>query len=485
MTSKKKFLILLSILSVMLFVGSFSSCYAWQLPKSNIEPGPFITKYGGSMTTDQKNKFTNNMNRFLSETNYDTYLISIGGRGSSVDQSYINGFNKSDINGNITNVNNLNYMSIPLQSNSGKAVYLTGNYSVVNISNGCYGLSGSQLRGKYIFWSNDLSDSVTGPHETSEILGPFQEPSYFVFTYPANSNAYTINGMNNTYYSITSGYQIYLGSLFDSSNTGFIEYRIGSWNGRNYQFNMWDTWFAYDRDGFFPAWAPATTTQNDGRYTTYLYFNTNNNNNNIFEFKFRNRLTEDLTNDEPIYAYFYCLNGNTNIVNGVIYPNNTFSGDYNQQYEQQQQNNNIIGSITDSINDLNNNNNENTDRIIDSISTFNSGDTSMINFGNEPGLTDPSSNFVTYLLNRITTIFLGDYTNSYLDIPFYSTTYRVRASQLYLPSALYTLISMIVLIWFFRGYFMKIRQFVLAVQTANIGSFAEKVKGGLSVVDML
>lgn len=440
---KKLFLSVGFTLLLTLLLGTCGTCYAWQLPKSNIEPGPFITKYGGSMTTDQKNKFTNNMNRFLNETNFDTYLISIGGRGSSVDQSYIHGFNKSDINGNITNVNNLNYMSIPLQSNSGKAVYLTGNYSVVNISNGCYGLSGSQLRGHYIFWSNDLSTSVTGPHETTQILGPFQEPNYFTFTYPANSTAYQVNGLNETYYTITSGYQSYLGSIFDSAYVGKIDYQLGTWNGNSYSFSTYKNVYNYNRNGYFPTWASGTTTRdNNGRYTTYFYLDLLNQSNNVVIL----RITPRLSDLNTLYMYFYCFDGHTHVVSGIIYPNNTFSGDYIQQYNEQEQTNTITSQSNQNTQDL-------QDTLTDDSQVedmqnefFNSGDL-MENVGFHP-LENPFVEFLDTIIRGVQNTLLGT-GNQTLDISFMGSTQRLHSEDFVLPNnALTTFIHLLCNGWF-------------------------------------
>ena len=447
MYNKKKYLFAtLCMLLLTLLLGACGTCYAWQLPKSNIEPGPFITKYGASMTTDEKNKFTTYFNRFLSETSFDTYFIAISGRGSYINQSYIVGFNKSDINGNITNVNNLNYMSVPLNSNSGQRCSLQGSsYSVSNISNVNSALSGSQLRGKYLFWSNDLSSTVTGPHETETILGPFQEPNYFQFTYPANSTGYQVNGLQNTYYSINSGYQTYIGQIYDSAYVAKVEYQIGSWNGNSYSFTKFKTLYNYNNDGYFPTWASGTTTRdNNGRYTTYYYLDTQLNFNNIFIV----RITPRLSDLNTLYTYFYCTDGHTNIVSGIIYPLNTFSGDYNQQYNQQQDTNNFIQQSQNNTDEIKDTITDDS-QVQNNLDEFVSGDNLLNEFGYSP-IENPFTSVIVDVCSDLKDVLLGS-GNQTLNISWGGRTQYLHSEDFIFPDGiLFTLIHLIC-----NGFFIQ------------------------------
>lgn len=436
---KKKIITgLSSILLFTLLLGCFGTSYAWQLPKSNIEPGPFITKYGSSMTTSEKNTFTNNFNQFLNETNFDTYFIAISGQGSKVDQSYIMGFNKSDINGEIRNVNNLNYMSVPLNSNSGQRCGLQNSYRVSNISNISAGLSGSQFRGHYLFWSNDLSSTVTGPHETETILGPFQEPNYFTFTYPANSVGYQVNGLSETYYTVTSGYQTYLGSIYDSAYVGKIDYQLGSWNGNSYSFSTYKNVYNYNKNGYFPTWASGTTTRdNNGRYTTYFYLDLLNQNNNVVVL----RISPLLSDLNTLYMYFYCFDGHTHVISGIIYPTNTFSGDYIQQYNQQEQINTITSQSNQNTQDLQDTITD--DSKVDSMLEETLSGDKIINDIGFNFIVNPFEDIIKNTLIGFTNALLGS-GNETINFSIYNHNYAIHSEDFTLPNgALKSFISLL------------------------------------------
>lgn len=309
------------------------------------------------------------------------------------------------------------------------------------------------------------------PYQSVDIL-ILEEPNYFTFSYPSNSIGYNVNGLSNIFYSITSGYQIFIGSFYDSANLQSIDYQIGSWNGSNYIFSNFKNLYNYNRDGFFPSWSPGTSTQdNNGRYRTNLYFNTYNNDNNIFVYKFTSRFS----NIEPLYAYFYCVNGYTNIISGVIFPSNTFSGDYNSIYDSQQNTNNIIGGITE-------NQDNNTDKITDTLTDdsnvqnelggFFSGDADQ--FANKIGyniVENPFISVVERVCRGVTNVILGTDQAS-LQIGFGGQNYILRSQDFILPdNAITTFIHLMCngfLVWIIYKYGFKLFEWIREGRLNNL-----------------
>ena len=164
----------------------------------------------------------------------------------------------------------------------------------------------------------------------------------------------TINGQSQwTYDVIDSIYNQPLGTIKDSLYVRKIRYRYGTWNGttRTYVNGAWQTLYDYNRNGTLPTYFNGSTTHDSNYvYTTRIDLNTNGQDNNILQL-------EIISSDPDIHAnksgFYYIRDNHTALINGVIYPNNTFSGDYINEYNQQEQNNNITGTIQDSINNLN------------------------------------------------------------------------------------------------------------------------------------
>lgn len=301
-------------------------------------------------------------------------------------------------------------------------------------------------------------------------------PDYWTFTPYNDYGRATINGQSQwTYDVIDSIYNQPLGTIKDSLYVRKIRYRYGTWNGttRTYVNGAWQTLYDYNRNGTLPTYFSGSTTHDSSYvYTTRIDLNTNGQDNNVLQL-------EIISSDPDIHpnkvGYYYIRDNHTALVNGVLYPNNTFSGDYQQQYNDQQQTNTITGTITDSVNDA-------ADKVSDTLTDdsevegmlgdLTSGDTNAVagNFGFSP-IDNPFVATIRNVAEGVTDVLLGS-GNATVTIGWHDYSYTLRSQDFTLPSnAVVTLIHLICngfFIWGIYKYGFKLYQWINSGRLQNL-----------------
>lgn len=429
---KKKIIGLLSTLLFTLFVGLSGSCYAVEVGQvQNFIYNSALINNPDYDKTLLDSWFTNStawsaaktyIEAHRNDTIFNTLIINQGYNIYFLTRSV-----ESTSQLTIRNINNNN--SYDIRANGFTGIQFRYNdYSFINnnYTSTTFNTVSTSWTDANIYYSNQILYYGWSIPNSEMLEGDYYQNIIWQFDYPSGFKYTIANTTDWTYHGITQGYQINVGSVTDSQYIDNIQYRFGSWNGSEYVWGNFKTLYDYNRNGFINNYFSGSTTNNNGVLTTTFYIDTYNNGNNILQIVVRPD-SPDLTTH---YHYYYVLNNNTSIVGSVIYPANTFSGDYEQQYNQQEQTNNITGSVEDSA-----------DKVIETI-TDDSQVNSMLDetLSGDKIIRDIGFNYVVNPFENIIKNTLIGFTNALLgsgdetiDFTIYDNSYSIHSEDFNLP----------------------------------------------------
>lgn len=292
------------------------------------------------------------------------------------------------------------------------------------------------------------------------------QPMVWNFT-PNGSTVSIANGNMSLYHTIDSIYNCPLGVLKDSIYARKITYSWGTWNGSKYTWGNDRVLYDYNKNGYLPNYFVGSTTEDNYVYSTRIDLNTNNHANDILALTIE---SDNSTTRGTIITFYLVTDNYTNIVGGVFYPGNTFSGDYNNQYNQQQQTNDIISTTEN-----------NTQEIIDTITDDSEVQTGLDNFTNSSGdilnnfgyspIDNPFYAVIDFVLNSVKDVLLGS-GNVTLNVGWHGYNTVLRSQDFTLPdNAVVTLIHLICngfFIWGLYKYGFKLYQWINSGRLQNL-----------------
>lgn len=357
---KKKLNILLLLLLVVLFtslLGTISYAKQYKLTYEDIvtitNRWPLSVRGGASTAT-------NNWRLWVKVRDYqeiyDTVAFYIFGNSTNMFCN-VYGFNKSQVTG-VTNISNLNYASIQITGTAKK--FDVTNYIESDVTNISLG-SGAQLSTQYHIWTNNLGSFADGPQDMPNVL---TFPPNETFTY-ARSELNNLINLNGSYafsnqaeeilfvYDPFSGDQVneadgvITGYLWDADQFDYAIFSTYKYDYATKQFRYsGDTWYSRDIGTIHDNMIWVEFKASD--YGTKL----------VPDSLIHAEFIPKSNNFDHIHCDFYVRSPYTNIVNGVLQVDGTFSGDYGLIYNDNINTDKVIGSLTDeqqeqqSLNDL-------------------------------------------------------------------------------------------------------------------------------------
>ena len=417
---KKKSLVLLFTLLLALFLGSLSTCYAFdQIDLKNFCYNYMTIKDG--KTTAHTLDWIDRSSAFSSLDSFctpyydnDNYKILLIGQGGNI---YF--LKKSSESTQKLVLRNTSSIDITANGYSGYHVW-TNDFS--NTDSNYTSVYFNNLKNSYfytddnIYYNNNVYFSAPKYYPNQHIFDEYYTRDKWIFT-PNGTNG-TVNGVNNENFSIISAsWNTYLGSICNSQHVqkiyvSFATYNqpTGTWIPAGNSILLYD----YDRDGNIALYFSGSSSSDGTNWTTGLYYKTINRQNCILTLRILSTAVESWA---TIVHNYYISNDYTYITGGVVYPNLTFSGDYNNEYNNQNNENITQENHDDLINTL-------TD------STF-SGDVSLPTIEIE----DPTGDFFTWFYTQFVSV-LNNNNNTYITIPIWNTDYRVYSNVFVLPNGI-------------------------------------------------
>lgn len=268
---------------------------------------------------------------------------------------------------------------------------------------------------------------TSGWHPSNIDEGVFN--SYrFIFTYPNHSSYVTIqNDVEPTNYCwISTGYQVFLGTLIDSRYTSEIKHNWAKWNGSQYVYGHYTWDYEYSKNGDIRNVYKNTIVENN-EYNTNFYIDTYNHANDILHIAIT---PQEGYNFGSYELYYYIYNNYTVVQNGSVIPTSTFTGDYQQQYDTQTTTNEIIENIqqnADNVSDTLTDDSQVNNILDDTLS----GD-KLINDIGFNFVVNPFENFIKTTLQGFTNALLGE-GNVVYHIPLIGTSITINSNDFVLP----------------------------------------------------
>lgn len=328
---KKKLNILLLLLLALLFINLLgTTCLAYSYTFTSDDCDTIIERFAQSSYQSWfKARLWGRVNTLQQQ--YDIVAIDFD-RYSYKDYFFIYGFNTSQVT-NVSNAGNRNYMGVTLSSPGYKyqVSYENSGTNTGSSWNGGQFGTGAQLRTQYLVINNDIGSFYSGPWQSSEVI-TFEEPTNFTYAKSELNGLINLNGsyaFGNTAEEILFVYNPFSGDEIneaDSVITGYL------WDADIFDYAIFTT-YKYDyATKQFKYSGDTWTTRNIGQIHDNMYW---------VEFKasdYGTRLIPDSllhaefipnTNEfNHIHVDFYVRSPHTDIVDGVLQVDGTFSGDY-------------------------------------------------------------------------------------------------------------------------------------------------------------
>lgn len=339
---KKKLNILLLPLLVVLFISLLGTIsYAYEVTYSDCEQIAYSIYNASDKTTDLINKMWTAVDNIQTSTQslnagIDTVIISVQKESYYIVSIY--GINSSKVT-EVSNPGNINYMSVTTDRNS-RIYYSISSYANATnwtstrnqsaTSSISFG-SGSQLRTDYLFISKTLgNDLFTGPWQNKTILD--FDDDYFTFLLNSNLNTITINGDSVPYieHNTNQATTYILGELglaeyFYNAELFTYRWQQGSWKLVNIR--------TLDNIGPTSDNLIEVTIRGDWINPNTLY---------------SLQMNPDPDSDFAPYSQpFFVKNRYTSITNGILDLDNTFSGDYYNNYNNDTNTQDVINNTND------------------------------------------------------------------------------------------------------------------------------------------
>ena len=203
---KKKQIIGLGTLLLVCLLGLFTTSYASGYTLTRVDSDKIAAKYNYSSA--KATGFWNAIND--AQNNYDTIVINC--YTANYGTWLLTAFNSSQVT-NMTNVENINYMTVTCSGTSSQYGNDGNNYWKINRDNQNWTLgSGSQKRSAYMFISNNFYTYENAPWENIEVIGPFTAPFSFV---EASTDTYADvwSYEDVPFYTATNNEDLYIGNL--------------------------------------------------------------------------------------------------------------------------------------------------------------------------------------------------------------------------------------------------------------------------------
>lgn len=423
---KKKYLVTLSTLLLLLLLGLSSTTLGWsyELTVSDLRN---INETLGSVKVNEN--FYTKCQQLLDQ-NYDCYFYTVY---DSKKTARLVGWNNNCVQDNSTN----NYVS--LNATYGNYGY-SSQYNNGNV-NGSLSATGSLAFRFNSGWTSQNYWFISGNYQNSDGVmlreDPYQsvniltlvEPTSFEFINTQNYSLVEVQTQadNFSYYNIPVAWtNKIVGTLNKSIFCDRIYYRVSAYNKNNNQFEiiadnvtLWEYSDGNNISNFFDTDTSSTywssvIDMNFNRYKNcciYLFFDHSSTN------------TTGLV--VPIYVsdrntqYTYSTGGAL-----MVSTDNTFSGDYLNEYDK-----NIDNTVNQQpVNDISND----IDNLITTITDSSySGDITLPSIEIE----DPTGDFFTWLYTSFVSV-LNNNNNTYIDIPIWKTNYRIYSNVFMLPNGL-------------------------------------------------
>ena len=465
----KKKVIGLSILLLVLLLGLSTTTYASGYVITNDDIDLIVNYYESSNT--YKDQIKSNLHNKLRNVynNFDTAIVVVdySVQNGSMNSYTIVGFDSSHVV-SISNSKNINYMSLVLTSNT--RVMKTGcyidyqgyhnNYSDNNVSGVTFG-TGSQLRTRYLLIPTDLNGKFTdAPWQSTDIL-TFDYFEFIVNTDVMSGTAkiYGDTSMTDYYLVPYNAYSVRLGSLYESKNLDNIVKRKYRYSQANRDFELIKEYVSNVNDSNFYL-------SGDGYLHVYEYYQPDTTEFIIFTAK-------DSVFDQIVVPIYYTTR-NTNIVNGYINLDNTFSGDYYNNYNNDQNTQAII-------------NNTNNDSEVDTtLNEFISGDYQDV--ANKFGFklfTQEYYDFIYYTVTEIVDV-LTESGDVYFDYSMHGETpTRIYASSFTTPNGtLKTFLQMFLISCTVYAFYKYIADLLELISTGNILEALDEFKVDRNIFKM-
>ena len=332
---KKKQIIGLGTLLLVCLLGLFTTSYASGYTLTRVDSDKIAAKYNYSSA--KATGFWNAIND--AQNNYDTIVINC--YTANYGTWLLTAFNSSQVT-NMTNVENINYMTVTCSGTSSQYGNDGNNYWKINRDNQNWTLgSGSQKRSAYMFISNNFYTYENAPWENIEVIGPFTAPFSFV---EASTDTYADvwSYEDVPFYTATNNEDLYIGNLIVPDS---VVAELTHYNNFYYRYGTWQ---------FRELPSNSIYLEYLGEQNNSYYFETYLKKDYFYENTLYNIVWTDYSTDPYTLASanFYIKNINTVITNGVLDTSQTFSGDYYQQYEQEQQDIKDIDNISQGVADV-------------------------------------------------------------------------------------------------------------------------------------
>lgn len=331
----KKKVIGLSILLLVLLLGLSTITYAYEYEITNENIDELMSYYNNvtwfnsisASTINSRLKTSLNNN----QSNYDNCLIYIYTTSNGRYVPYIYYFNNNTVSA-------VQWSSV----SNFRITCTTYEYSVVDNKYRTISAIQSDSRGKYVMWRNDIGNYKEGPYQNIQIMTIIEPQAPFSFVSETGLGIVTYNNYEYTLFEKPSSGDLLLGQLFIPNGVtvnyqDIINYywRWNNWQSRELATSNIYLQLISNDDG--------DLSFNVKLKSDYIYPNT------YYQYIWSDHTTEPYQISD---GGCYIKDPHTVIVNGVVDPYQTFSGDYADEYNNELENMDFQQNLQDQTDQL-------------------------------------------------------------------------------------------------------------------------------------